>query len=145
MESFQYMILLIDNHLKILKTGQLKLINMEIKMLLNYLLEINLIYNLIDKLKLNKEKLQQNHLELNSLKHQQKTLLMQKKPSQLYQIKLNLKYKEDQIKVNQLKEIQELLLEKLKKPKRKQEAADIYLNYSYNFFCLSIKINFSFD
>ena len=102
-------------------------------MLLNYLLEINLIYNQIDKLKLNKEKLQQNHLELNFSKHQQKTLLMQKKPSQLYQIKLNLKFKEDQIKVNQLKEIQELLLEKLKKPKRKQDAADIYLNYIYKF------------
>ncbi len=133
MELFQYMILLIDNHLKILKIGQLKLINMEIKMLLSYLQEINLIYNQIDKLKLNKEKLQLNHLELNSSKHQQKTLLMQKKPSQLYPIKLNLRYKEDQIKVNQLKEIQEPLLEKHKKLKKKQDAADIYLYYRYQF------------
>jgi hypothetical protein len=52
-------------------------------------------------------------------------------------MKLNLKLSEDQIKVNQLKEIQELLLEKLKKPKKKQDVADIYLNYIYNFLFIN--------
>ena len=108
---------------------------MEIKMLLNYLLEINLICNQIDKLKLNKEKLWLNLLELNSYKHQQKTLLMYKKLLLLYLMKLNQKFKEDQIKINLLKEIQEQLLEKHKKQKRKLDAADdINLNYINIYF-----------
>ena len=56
MALFLFMILPIDNHSKILRTGQLKSINLAMKMLLSSLQETNLILKAADKSKLNKEK-----------------------------------------------------------------------------------------
>lgn len=131
MESFLFMILPIDNLSRISKTGQPKLINMEIKTLLNFLLVTNLISNQTDKSKQNKEKLQLNPWELNSQKHQPRTPLTFKKLLQLYQTKLNQRFKEDQPKVLKIKKVQVQHSEKLKIQRRNQAAVDnkkLYIN-----------------
>lgn len=56
MELFLSMISLRDNHSRILRTGSLKSINSEMRMLWNFLLETNQILRVLDRSKLNKEK-----------------------------------------------------------------------------------------
>ena len=109
MESFLFMTLLTDNHLKISKIGWLKSINTEIKMLSSFLLVTNLILSQTDKSRLKKVKLLLNPWVLNSWKHQPRMPLTCKKHSQLFLTKLSQRSKEEQQRVNQKRRAQEQL------------------------------------
>lgn len=95
MESFLFMISPIDSHSKILKTGLLRLINMETRTLSNFWSVTSQISRLADKWKLRKEKLWQTLLALNSWKLLLKMQSTLKKLSLLFLLKSKPKFRAD--------------------------------------------------
>ena len=127
MESSSSTISLTDSPSKTLKTGWLRSISTEMRMLSNFWSATNPILRLADKWRLRKEKLSLTPLASNSWKLQLKMLLMSKKPSQLFRLRLRPRSKADQEVARDLlmEELLELLSSQEPMIQRKRRVAAV--------------------